>query len=563
MADTHSPAETGVSPLEGHAGPDYRNQVINWYNSLWKSFDRKPPANLLAYAVKHRLNETEFANLVRLKDPKWENSPVALEQRQAAVTMLNQAFNGQSWRKDKKIMELVKRFGVIANAQKLGQALAAMFKQVVAKNPKFVADHPGWSAWWTKNKDNQTDAYDPASWIVKYNDDVDTAKESFQTQYAEDMGVGAKMPDEFFWTAFNAGWEPRGVDWNNAIRGEEGWETSAGATSKKEEFSRQWDIIFSDGKGGVVRPLDDALASAYAKSGMPFDAFFHSKIKSQSWFNDAFPDYAQWETDTSRKEGRSADELDIFSYFQDKADTEKDKLEYVNDYRETFGADAVPDQAIIDRAIKEKWSVAVFHNYVMKNDPKRTETQEYKDKAESFDLYYKDIFGENSVPDAGLRDEFVASGSSDTKSMWDSIKGTSAFKSQYANWDVYSSAQEAQGNMVSNNPQQYKEYQAGMEAAFARIGMPVPGGMVKQIFASGVDMGEMGSNLEAYSDTKTSYDWQTGQQADLATAAGVENKPAGGDLRKRMEAALAQHQKYAGSKFNEFDTDTRTGTKKI
>jgi hypothetical protein len=559
MATDATKDKKGITPLEGHDAADLRNNIFNWYNALYKAVGKKPPANLVAYAVKHRLDQTQFENLVREKDKNWENSPVAKEQRQAAVNMLTSAYGNQSWRKDKKTMEMVKRFGVIENVQKLGQALKKMFEQVVMKDEKFLAQNRGFTQFYKTWKPAAADQNDPGSILRDYKDAILTQKKAFQQEYVKWMGAGSTMPDELFYAAFEKGWEAGGPEWQKAIQDNDAsWATGPMATTRKAEFERNWKIMYSDGKGGVTKAMPADALTDYSKSALDFTQYFHEKIKDSAWFKQDFGDYADWETLESRDSGNPADKIDVFDYFKKRA-------EFITDYKESFGPDAQVDSALLTRAMRENWSTAIFHNYVMKNDPKAKETDEYKRKADDFNLYWKGVFGENSTPDQGLMDQYVTSGSSDPLTMWDSIKSTGEFKSQYANWDAFSAGQEAAGNVVMDDPMQYKEYQRGMEDAFAKIGMQTPGNMVRQIFASGIDTGELGQNLETFAQDKTSYDWQTGQQADLATAAGVANKPAGGDLRKRMEAALAQHRAYAGSKFNEFDTGQKNDmiTKKI
>lgn len=556
---THNKIEPGLSPYEEHQKADQRNTIINWYNALYQSTGKKPPANLLSYALKHRLDQTQFESLVRLKDKGWENSPTAKIQRQEAVNMLTDSYGNQSWRKDKKIMEMVKQFGVISNPAKLGQALKKMFEQVVMKDEKFLAANRGFAQFYKTWKPAATDQNDPGSILRDYKDAMITQKKAFQQEYVKWMGAGSTMPDELFYAAFEKGWEAGGPEWQKAIQDNDAsWATGPMATTRKAEFERNWKIMYSDGKGGVTKEMPKDALTDYSKSGLEFSQYFHEKIKDSAWFKQDFGDYGDWETLASRDEGVGADKLDVFDYFKKRA-------EFVTDYKEAFGPDAQVDAALLTRAMRENWSTAIFHNYVMKNDPKAKDTEEYKRKAEDFNLYYKGVFGENANADQGLIDQYITSGSSDPLSMWDTIKSTSQFKQQYANWDVFAAGQEAAGNVVMDDPQQYKEYQRGMEDAFAKIGMPVPGDMTRQIFASAIDTGELGQNLETFAQDKTSYDWQTGQQADLATAAGVANKPAGGDLRKRMEAALAQHRAYAGSKFNEFDVGQKNDmiTKKI
>jgi hypothetical protein len=538
-----------IKPMTPEQKTNYINTLTNYYNTLYKATGMKIPKNILDYAVTHQISTSDFRQLVVSKDKAWANGPIAKSQRQTAIEMLVTAFGNQSWKKDKELVKMVQAFGTIADPAKIGQALRTLFLQKVSKSSAFKTRNPGFDKWWKTHGASQSDQFNPNSWVSSYNSDVVTERENFQAVYAGLVSPNATMPDELFWTAFNGGWNPNDPRFVSAVQSSSAWGGSSGAQVLAQDFTENWGVIF-----GADVPPDPSMLAAYTKGNGNFTDFFHSAIKNSSIFRTTFPTYSDWEAKTSRSKGIPPTELDVFGYFAQQADDKDTQLSYINDYKEMFGPDATPNQAWLDRAIAEKWSVGVWHNFILKNDPSAASTEEYKNKAADFDLYWKGVFGENSTADPGLRAQYVSSGTNDPLTMWDQIKGTSAFQQQYANWDAFSSAQEAQGNVVMNDPGAYKEYQRGMEDAFSKIGMAVPQEMVRTIFASGVNPNELENNLQTFDQTKQSYDWQTGQQADLQTAAGVGNRAAGGDLRKRMEQALAQHRAYSESKFNAFDT---------
>lgn len=76
-------------------------------------------------------------------------------------------------------------------------------------------------------------------------------------------------------------------------------------------------------------------------------------------------------------------------------------------------------------------------------------------------------------------------------------------------------------------------------------------------FASGIDASDFAQNIEQFSEQGEAYKLQSGQQADLATVAGIADKTAGGDIRKKLSAALKQHQTYVQSKFTNFQTEEK------
>jgi hypothetical protein len=138
--------------------------------------------------------------------------------------------------------------------------------------------------------------------------------------------------------------------------------------------------------------------------------------------------------------------------------------------------------------------------------------------------------------------------------LFDQVKNTNEFRSQYGNWDVFAAAQHATGTSAMADPLLYKEYQAAFYNAFADVGIVAPTGMERQFLASGETTTDFTNHIEQFSQQAPSYQWQTGQQADLATTAGVGDKTAGGDIRKKLAEALQQHRAFAESKYQPFQT---------
>jgi hypothetical protein len=229
-------------------------------------------------------------------------------------------------------------------------------------------------------------------------------------------------------------------------------------------------------------------------------------------------------------------------------------------------ADGTPDPALLAQALANNWSNTQWDLTLKQKDAKYKETEGYKAdqsvklrKGESFDLHWKRLFGENATPDPSLREKFMGGTDDDLNSLWDDIKKTGEFQSQYAQWDAFAAAQNAQGQNVMEDPGLYKQYQKAFTDAFSNQGMQAPQGLDRLFFASGIDTSSFSQNLGQYVQQQQSYQWQTGQEADVATASGVGDKTAGGDLRKRMAEALGQHQAYAKSKFTDFRTQEENG----
>lgn len=418
----------------------------------------------------------------------------------------------------------------------------AYFQSKIMKTPEFQSRNPAFMDWLKQNR-GITSLSDG---LAKYQ----TTYSSFLSAW-QDAGLSGQVPADLMSRAMAGNWDAEGVPFANAIRSSSQFKSTQSYADKQADFSKQWSAIMPDG----VEP-DPALAEQYARSGKGWDDFLRDNVSSSSSFTAAYPDYAAWEARQHKLggEGNAEGQVTIQDYFEARAG-------YADLWADEFGDQAV-DPAIIQQAMEGNWSTTVFRNKIRKL-PQFQNTPAAKNKRMEFDTYWRRMFGDGAPVDESLASGYTQSDLTEPSSMWEDIKGSQMFQSQYTNWDAFASAQASAGNNVTEDPMAYKEYQAAFQKAFSDIGMQVPVGMDRQIFASGVSGSDLQNNADVFSRNKESYGWQTGEQADVVTAIGVGDKVAGGDLRKRMAAALEQHKTYANSKFNKFDTDTRTGTKKI
>jgi hypothetical protein len=501
-------------------------------------------------------------------DPGWGTTDTAMGRKQSAINLLTSSFgDDESWRQDPNIMAIVDAFGKLKTPEEINRALTALFNEKIRNSDSFKAKNPSFESWYEHNK-GTLGAFDPTSWVNGYNTNVEAARDNYSAKYREIMGSGATMSDELFWEAFNNDWDVNGVEFRDAVRGTEGWADTEGPAGRKKDFEENWQLMFN-GKLSV----DQALLDSYVRSEVDWNEFFQTSIKGTTWFNEQFTDYEAWEAEEAKNTGKSPAELTIFDYWaskKTKLDAEtRTIVDFTNAYKEIFGADATPDISIINRAVAEKWSVGVYVGWVRKNDPNYKKSLEYTDKSRAktadFTIWWKEMFGEGTTPDSALMQQFIDSDQTDPRGLWDQVKQTNTFQTMYPDWGVFAGGQERGGTSVVNDPMAYNRYQKEAQDAFARHGVAMPENMMRTIFASGIGTGELSSNVETYADTRRSYQWQSGQEADLATAAGVTNPTAGGDLRTRMEAALAKHKAMAGSKYNRFDTTSDNGlvTQKI
>ena len=214
--------------------------------------------------------------------------------------------------------------------------------------------------------------------------------------------------------------------------------------------------------------------------------------------------------------------------------------------------EAVIPPELLQRAMAGNWSRALFELTFKKEDPAYRNTDTYKNNVASFELYWKQVFGENSPVDPSLAATYAMGSYSNPIQLFDQVKQTQEFRSQYGNWDAFAAGQHAAGNAAMTDPLLYNEYRTAFYNAFADMGLQAPADLERQFFASGENTTDFTQHVQLFSQAEAAYDWQSGGKADFQTAVDLGNKTAGGDLRKRMAAALEQQKAYMGSKFNTF-----------
>jgi hypothetical protein len=205
------------------------------------------------------------------------------------------------------------------------------------------------------------------------------------------------------------------------------------------------------------------------------------------------------------------------------------------------------------------WSDTMWTNQIKASDPKYAGTSDYKQRTASFDWYWKSIMGEQTPVDPSLAHQYAAGGFTDPSALFDQVKSTAAFAAQYPDWAAFSAGQTAHGRNAVMDPLSYKSYGAGFDKAMADAGLSVDPNFKHNFFSSGLSTVDFANNVDQYVTQGGAYNWQTGQQADLQTAAGVANPTAGGDLRKKLAEALQQHQTYLQSKFQPFQAQDISG----
>jgi len=259
------------------------------------------------------------------------------------------------------------------------------------------------------------------------------------------------------------------------------------------------------------------------------------------------------------QQGYGEDRATPFAFLQLRAG-------FVQRYREVMKDNtAIPPADILARAVSGNWSNDQFDNEIELKDPKYTGTEAYKsketekqNKRDSFAWYWKSVMGNTSPVDASLVERFASGPYTEPRQLFDEIQASPEFAAQYPDWSAFSSGQTAMGQNAAENPLLYKAYQKAFQDALSNEGLQAPG-LEHQFFASGIDPVDFANNVAQYGQQQESYQWQTGEEADLATASGVGDKTAGGTLRKRLDEAIKQHQAYAQSKFKDFQTQEVAG----
>jgi hypothetical protein len=414
----------------------------------------------------------------------------------------------------------------------------AYFLKNIASSAAFKARNPGFTDWLSKNTRY---APDVAGGLGVYR----AVYDSFLTPWQE-AGMTGEVPADIMEQAMRNNWDPTGNLFKSAIVNHPAYNRTQSYADRVTDFQKQWAAIMPAGF-----TADATLMDKYAKSPKGWDDFLRDEISTSKTFQDAYPDYAAWEERQHKLGGElnAEGQVTIQDYFQTRS-------QYADLWAEEYTDGTPIDPNLITQAMAGNWSATVFKNYLRKL-PSYQGTPEAQNKRASFETYWRGMFGDTAPVDEALAAKYTQGDFVNTDAMWDDVKQSALFQSQFPNWNEYSASQAAAGNNVTDDPMAYKEYQTAFYKAFSDIGMQVPAGMDRQIFSSGLDARDIQTNAEDFSKTQNSYSWQSGQQADIGQAIGLGDKASGGDLRQRMAQALEQHRAYTSSKFNSFDTQNK------
>jgi hypothetical protein len=478
----------------------------------------------------------------------------------------------ERWMLDSKFKLFEKTINAIARANQANQKLdeifgerasfkAAFLKSYVWGDPKtmtwerfvekkivtsraFATAYPGFKKWYRSQS-----GMDYSSAFSKYND-IRTNMESW---YKDVFGFDAKMPDDVFSRAMGSNIADAKQFSALLARVDPDYLTaSTGAKTKADEFDTLWGGIYGDDS-----EPDPLLRSAYQRTSQDatIGDFFNNFIRTSAQFKEKNPDFEAWAQIQTGTEGGD-EHVNPMEYIA-KVRSLRQQYEMLS---ETPGA---VNEDLIRKALINGWSDERMALEFRKVDPLYRGTAQYANKADAIAGYWQNIFGVDARPPTDITDKFVRGATDDPTSVFDDIKQTAEFQTQYGNWGEFQTAQDYAGNTskILRNPELYKLYKSTFESAFARVGIEAPPEFEKQMFHSGVDPDTINQNLNDYVQSKTSYEKMTGQAADLATAAGIGDKAAGGALGIRMKQALEAHKVYTNSKFisNRQETQNASG----
>ena len=412
----------------------------------------------------------------------------------------------------------------------------------VVNSAAFAKEYPGYKAWRNlpANKHN-----DNATSITKFSD----LRNAMDGWYKEAMGdAGATMSNAVFSQAMGQNIQDKTVfdDWVRTSLPEYtgGTGGSEASMSKASEFDDLWSSIY----GGDSAP-DPKMKDAWKRSASDanINDFFNNVIRKSDQFRQAEPDFEAWanavtgEADASNTHVNATGDGGFFEERQ----ALRDQYDILTEGK------GLTNDVLIQKAIRGRWSAARLELEFKNSDPNYEGTADYVTKQEDLNAYWGGIFGPDSKPPNSIEVAYVRGNSTDVTTMFDYIKQTAEFQTQYGNWAEFQTAQDYAGNStkILRDPAMYKQYQDTFNQAFAAVGIEPPPEFEKRMFASGVDPSTLESNLNDYTHTNQSYNTWTGEQADLATASGIGDATKGGDLRNRMKQALEAHKAYAGSEF--------------
>lgn len=516
-----------------------RKKYLELYKSYIGGSKFNPPAALIDDAVKNNRSPAYFYMRIRETDKNWLQTDEAKKSRVEFETLIKNSL-GPNALKDSKTLSAALVKYMKEDPKKADKN--AYFKKYVMTSAAFKKSYPGFQSWLKSPE---------AIGLIEVSDPVTAAKE-YKRQYdlydamwkSAENGVGdptATIPQALFMAALKGNWEPGGIEWSTAVKSSGTWAGSAGAQNRTQEFASNWDRIFNGTQFEGMEPNEE-LMGQYVRGTADFETFFTTAMTKRGTpigdlFHEAYPTYDSY---IKNNPEALSGQITLFGeggYFAKRA-------AFIDEYKALMeDPDAVPMQEELDKAMAGNWSMTRWQLHVKQNIPEFQDTSSARAKTADFTRNWSALFGANAPVDEQLKNEYTSGGYQNFEDMWGKIKGLDIFKQQYGNWDAFSAAQGAKGVVAESDPGLYKQYEAAFDAAFSAEGLdPKQFQPLKpQFFSSGVEDTEFKQNINQWSNQKTAFTLATGETADVATAAGIADKTAGGDLRKRLAKSLEKY----------------------
>ena len=241
---------------------------------------------------------------------------------------------------------------------------------------------------------------------------------------------------------------------------------------------------------------------------------------------------------------------------------------YLEDYQLKFFKDGKPPADILQKAIKDNWSLAYFEQRVRLGDPKYYKSTEARLLLPKFNKTMKILFpglADMSKQAALMKSPFYKRtamwylkngigklGDGGMDMLYGKITNTKRWNKYNPEYKAYIKNRNA-SVQAEANPIVFKQLGEAMKNAFKKTGIEIGDDyfseFVKSRYASSSGISDLSTNLGTIASTSGAFNWFQGEptsQGQVKTAAFNANK-AGTDLRSRMNKAFGIEKGFKGS----------------
>jgi len=515
---------------------DVKARIKSWWKGNTKDGSGDCPQKLMQAFVDSRGTMSDADKSKWLRNNNFKAYMLTTDARNRAFLLNNflAANFKDGWKGDKDMAKAIddymRKGDPTAVADSIDNFLGKYLRPQAAI---FQANFPGWTAFVHGYKGAKPATV--ALWITAYKAAVAAATETWNSNMH-----GVKVDQNFITSALTNGWTGSELLYN--LSQTDQWQQGPGA-GRGLEFDKMWHDCY-----GVGATPDSALRKQYASDNTTnIDDFFALHVATRPDFQTAQPGYSDWVSEQSTTGATDVDTT-MSKYLAAISGWQEEYKGFLGDPK------AVLSPTLLAWALKQPYGTSntIFDNYIKANDPTYTGSTTGKTQAASFTEYWHSLFGQDSTPDASIQAAYLAGNYSGPKDMFNQIRQTGAFQSQYGNWDAFAAGQLASGGGGTPDPASYMQYQQAFNQAFADNGITPPPNAADEFFRSGQNTTDFTHHVETYANDRQSYDWQNGQAPDETTAIGLGDPTQGGILRQKLANALNAQTKYVASSYNTF-----------